>query len=714
VNGSKTISTSVSASLGALAITYLYLVFLGTQLRTGLGIAADLLIALGGGTLVIIIASAVAWPLSQLVLLGRRRLGPEWAITLGSAFAFISLMLAFNVPANIALPFGLGLFLGQIAIAGGIGLIVRADRRVVFGIVLFVAGLLVDILVASLLLSPGTQRGLFDIHQGLMATELADPSAPGRFAISYASYGRGDDRNRPEFASEATWLAGSVDLSPFVSLPVLTGNLRESYWGYDLTTVPLNGQVWYPDGSGPFPIVLMVHGNALMTEPSDQGYAYLGELLATRGYIAISVDQNFLNTYLGGSLRDENDARAILLLEHINQWIYWSGLPTHPLYAKIDFSNLALIGHSRGGEAAIIAAYFSMLESYPDNPKHQFSYPFRIRSVVSIAPAVPSYRPARIVMQPENFNYLLLQGSHDADSYAHWGSLRLNDLQFNDEREWIKTSLYIYRANHSQFNSEWGRLDAGPPEGWLLNTLQLLEASQQRKVAQVFISAFLDATLKHDQASMELLVDPRLGARWLPQVLLKGLFTSSSNQPLLNFEADLPQANWWVQGIAAHQVTDLAFRYGGSQENSALHLDTISTGAQFIVEIPGGYLLPERPILTLQVSDPRPFNQSLELATFSVQFYDKNGPIGRVSSRAYLTLMPPFEAQFTKWQPLERLKYGSGSEVVLQTAEIPLNDLPDLAAAQVVQIRFIFEGAPIEALIIDEIGFRSGHSHQAP
>ena len=46
---------------------------------------------------------------------------------------------------------------------------------------------------------------------------------------------------------------------------------------------------------GLFPLVLIVHGNHLMNDYSDPGYEYLGKLLASKGYIFVSVDENFLN-----------------------------------------------------------------------------------------------------------------------------------------------------------------------------------------------------------------------------------------------------------------------------------------------------------------------------------------------------------------------------------------------------------------------------------
>ena len=67
---------------------------------------------------------------------------------------------------------------------------------------------------------------------------------------------------------------------PFVNLPSgWTGLLRRRFWGFGAEQLPLNGRVWYPAGDGPYPLVLIVHGNHAMAEFSDPGYAYLGQLL---------------------------------------------------------------------------------------------------------------------------------------------------------------------------------------------------------------------------------------------------------------------------------------------------------------------------------------------------------------------------------------------------------------------------------------------------
>ena len=43
--------------------------------------------------------------------------------------------------------------------------------------------------------------------------------------------------------------------------------------------------------------------------------------------------------------------RGWLLLEHLKRWRTWNDSSGSPFYRKVDMGNIALMGHSRGGEA---------------------------------------------------------------------------------------------------------------------------------------------------------------------------------------------------------------------------------------------------------------------------------------------------------------------------------------------------------------------------
>ncbi|MFO7537284.1 MAG: MFS transporter, partial [Chloroflexota bacterium] len=244
---------------------------------------------------------------------------------------------------------------------------------------------------------------------------LPNPAEAGPYSVLTLTYGSGSDRHRPEYGADVTLTTRSVDGSKLITKN-WTG-LRTSYWNIEPDNLPRNGRVWYPDGDGPFPLVLIVHGNHPMEDYSDPGYDYLGELLASRGYIAVSVDQNFLNLSVVANLivisplERENDARAWLLLEHVRQWQEWHHTPGNPFHNKVDLDAIALIGHSRGGEAVAIAAAFSRLAYHPDNAAIPFDYDFEIQSIVAIAPVDGQYRPGERPLPLADVNYLLLHGS---------------------------------------------------------------------------------------------------------------------------------------------------------------------------------------------------------------------------------------------------------------------------------------------------------------
>jgi dienelactone hydrolase len=222
-------------------------------------------------------------------------------------------------------------------------------------------------------------------HQTITAQ---NPAERGTHKVNALFYGSGTDKQRKEFGDGVTIKTKTVDVSPFATIAAPQAKTRKDFWGFDLKKAPINGRVWYPDGAGPFPLVLIVHGNHNWREFSDPGYQYLGELLASRGFILASVDENFIN-----GLSAENDGRAWVLLKHLEAWKQFNESQDSPLKGKVDMSRIALMGHSRGGEAAALAATFNKLKYYPDNFKQEFKFNFAVKAVVAIAPVDGQYKP---------------------------------------------------------------------------------------------------------------------------------------------------------------------------------------------------------------------------------------------------------------------------------------------------------------------------------
>lgn len=364
--------------------------------------------------------------------------------------------------------------------------------------------------------------------------DAPNPGVAGSYEVRRFYYGSGTDRRRPEFRDSVLLRTRSVNATPFVrDVDKKEAKTRWRYWGFNEKALPLNGRVWYPVGDGPFPIVLIVHGNHNMKEYSDPGYGYLGELFASRGFITVSVDQNFIN----GGMRTENDARGWLLLKHLEAWRGMESEAAFPLRGKVDLDNVALIGHSRGGEAVAVASGFNRLTHYPDDARVTFDFGFGIRAVIAIAPVDGQYRPADRLPPVRGVNYLVVHGSHDSDVSTFIGQRTYLRADVSDPAA-VKASLYIYRANHGQFNTVWGDNDVGP-FGWLLAKRSLLSGEEQRNIGRVFFSGFLEMTLHGRREYEPMFRDYRTIGGWLPKTMYVSSFSSGSEWRLATYEEDI-------------------------------------------------------------------------------------------------------------------------------------------------------------------------------
>lgn len=375
-------------------------------------------------------------------------------------------------------------------------------------------------------------------------SELPDPSLPGAYLVKKLYYGSGEDQRRTEYADSVSIITPLVDGSPYVdNWNKFTGKMRTRYWGYEVEGLPLNARVWYPQGEGPFPLVLIVHGNHNGMEPSDPGYAYLGELMASRGFIFASVDENFVN---GGmtfevfrSLNKENDLRGWLLLKHLEEWRKWNTSDTSIFYQKVDMENIALIGHSRGGEAVNVAAFFNTLSHYPDDARERFDFHFNIKTIIPISQVDGQYKPGNTGTPVKDVNFLALQGSFDMDVDTYHGSRQFQRVNFSDTGFFMKAGVFVHRANHGQFNTVWGNNDIGYPGILWRNRKALISSEEQRRIARLWISAFLEATLHEKQEYRSFFRDYRPVDWNIPETVLLTQYGDNQTEYWCTYEEDL-------------------------------------------------------------------------------------------------------------------------------------------------------------------------------
>jgi len=596
-----------------------------------------------------------------------------------------------------------------------------------------------------------------------------NPSQKGSFAVKTLYYGSGTDKQRAVYRDSVTLRTAVVNGAKFASAPdPRQAKIRKKYWGFDFTKLPVNGRVWYPDAPGAFPLVLVVHGNHDMKQFSDPGYQYLGELLASRGFIVASVDENFLN----GNIRGENDARGWMLLKHLQSWKRFNDSTGSPLQGKVDMHNIALMGHSRGGEAVSVAGAFNRLPFYPDDATVTFDFNFDIKSLVAIAPVDGQYRPADKPTPVSNYNYLLIHGSHDGDVSTFSGLAQYERIRFTDGKPWFKSAVFVYRANHGQWNTTWGSLDGGPRSARSLDTRGLISQADQRKFAEVYISAFLEATLREKREYLPMFRDHRVVGQWLPKTIYTTRFQESGFRTAADFEEDVDVTSGSVPGIvlsgdsvAVWKESPVPFRARATtQAHNAVTIgwnnriagsDTTKMGtpAAFAMQVSDSLRTSWNVgaatslVFSLSPTDAKPGPRAAARDTtkkadslvkgapkkaaprkpsakdakpdtvpidLSMVVTDASGRSASLPLSAYGVVRRPLESYVYRRAGRDKQRFANVYEIVLQTYAIPLADFvratPGFDPARIARVQWRFDRSVAGTIVLDNIGFSNMRS----
>ncbi|TYS82799.1 hypothetical protein FZC80_04470 [Rossellomorea aquimaris] len=700
------------AAAGAFFMLILFIAFFGIGLETGLNPVIDFLIVFIPGLLAAILSPYI---LSPFILLLKKINNRFLAVVLSSTILLIVLLsqvrAAYQIMPLGYVIIGIGIFAG-----GAIGFWWKSTRTKLTSLLVLLLGLVCSTGFALWLWYPGMERyPAAAVETEPKTLNAEDPSKKGRYDIRTFTYGSGTDKRRPHFANEAEYETDPVNAS------FITGGwnkYRTWFWGFNRTELPLNGTVWMPEGPGKFPLVLMVHGNHAMEDFSDEGYAYLGELLASRGYIAVSLDENFLNTSSwSGSLNNEISTRAWLMLKHLNQFEEFNNAEGTELFNKIDMNNIALLGHSRGGQAAAVAAEFNELDRYPNNGMVTFRFDYKIKSVISIAPT-DYFTLGDKPVELEDVNYLLLHGSYDSDVSEFSGDRQYDGLTFSKDGDWFKSSLYIHGANHGQFNTSWGDNDTSFPMNLFINKKPLLEGEEQRQIAKTYISGFLDATLKGKEEYKPMFQDYSHALNWLPETIYINRYSDARFKVINDFENDYDlttgnsegvtfkasRLRYWSEGILKSREND-------DRGNHGVYLkwdDSYSAPGKYRLEFSEDYskraTIKENDVFTFSAAS---MGSMKEASDFTIRLVTEDGKASEVSLGESIKLAPALHIQQSKTVFYQEARYGDSHEPVRQTFMIPFEKF-DLPIENVTTIEFVFDKTPQGHIFLDEIGVLEG------
>jgi len=241
--------------------------------------------------------------------------------------------------------------------------------------------------------------------------------------------------------------------------------------------------------------------------PSYRGYDYLGDALARKGFIVVSIGANGINTANAG---DGYADRAHLISKHLQLWrdlaandggelagkfIDPTGAPVDLRFrGQVDLTKVGVIGHSRGGMAAMLHSSAEWQAQWPTG--------VRVAAVLGVAPVYNYAEPTEVTSVP----FAILDGGCDEIRGAKY---------FDDVRGRATVPIHhftVHGANHNFQNTQWspesgqaGAVDDayhdGLPAGRCTDGQQgsqpakQLTESQQRTVTTTYATAFFERYL---------------------------------------------------------------------------------------------------------------------------------------------------------------------------------------------------------------------------
>ncbi len=294
--------------------------------------------------------------------------------------------------------------------------------------------------------------------------------------------------------------------------------------------------------SGPAPLVVFLHGNhatcgmgenprhdadctytdfgtcpdGYVIVPNHNGYAYIADRLASWGYLVVSINAN-RGINCGASIPGDSGlilARGRLVLKHLQKLSDWNARrePTpdslgFDLTGQIDFGNVALFGHSRGGEG-VRAAY----NLYRDTGS---IWPARIGPVSfqAIFELAPSDGQSSRILNAVGTVWNVLLPMCDGDLTTLPGLAPFDRMIANrsDMPPTSKSTFTVWGANHNFFNTEWQESDSMGCIGHDPLFPQFPGSPQQQQVGRAAVMALIRANVQGAQG-----VDPTFNQNFDP------------------------------------------------------------------------------------------------------------------------------------------------------------------------------------------------------
>jgi Kelch motif len=467
-------------------------------------------------------------------------------------------------------------------------------------------------------------------------------------------------------------------------------------------------------------------GAAPIVVPNHAGYAYVGQELASRGYIVVSINANRLNQPDSGPDGDQmlNLARGRLVLKHLQKLSEWSrGVAPTPasigvsLNGKLDFSQVGLMGHSRGGES--MRAAYQQYRAGGSIWPGRIVTPLTVRGIFEVGPVD---NPHLHVLNADSTKWVTLLPMCDGDAPTLAG-LQVFDRMMNwwlsfETTPTFKATYLVYGANHNYYNTEWQQSDStgciggGPNRQMFSDGPGITGSAEQRQTGlYAMLSFFLANVGATTTPSLNQLFDPRHPTIQNPRIDRGYTPAWNFNYTTLleDFHAETGISSYGFPNdssgavFVAHremQTTehDYTLRVGEIAWLSASQSSFYQTNFR---EVGGGGLdLSANQYLDLRVTRVNATSLNPTPTTdFQVRLVNGNNTLsGAANISSYLTLDGgPYGAFFP------------GPRHVLQTARIPLSAFSGATLSSIRGVRLTFSSTPTGQIFVTKIRATRGN-----
>lgn len=421
--------------------------------------------------------------------------------------------------------------------------------------------------------------------------------------------------------------------------------------------------------------------------PNHRGYDYIATDLAERGYFVLSINTNRgINGRTAGSEQDPLliGARGRLLLRHLQQLSQWdTGDEATPaelgidLEGRLDFSQVGLFGHSRGGNG-VRFAYEEYTRSGSPWPQ-LISEPVAFRGIFEIGPTDELVEGHLVTATDVPWNVLLPACDWDQSSLPGLGVFE-RTFALAESAPSFKSFYHVWGANHNFYNSEWMRADAnGGGDTGCFNHEPLFDplapgSAAQRETGRLAAVSFFTANVgaSRDAAGNELF-NPAFPLP-VPYRVDRGYHPGSSADLSLLLEDFIEPTGTSSYGLANDTGGTLNVSHGGRR---ALVTNIVAGPSTFFqtnfAPVGSGFDLASYDFLDVRADRLGDFTVP-GVVSFGIELVNDDG--SRSSSVAidpYLVLGPPARSNLT-----------------LPTARIPLSAFDGARLDAVRAVRFTF------------------------